>query len=158
VHGWLKTRDRFLVDADGYFFFQDRAKDTLQVLGMQVSPVEIENTLLAHPDGLIIDATVAGVSDGRTSGEKIPRAWIVLSEGGKRKGEAAVAKALDEWVKENLGRYKRLSGGIEVVNEVGAILSPFFPMTSVLSCLSRFRSYQREKSCVESYRTSTTNE
>jgi acyl-CoA synthetase (AMP-forming)/AMP-acid ligase II len=50
---------------------------------MQVSPVEIENTLLAHPDALIADATVAGVSGGRTSDEKIPHAWVVLSEAGE---------------------------------------------------------------------------
>ena len=85
---------------------------------MQVSPVEIENTLLAHPDGLIADATVAGVSGGRTSDEKIPHAWVVLSEAGKKKGEAAVVQALDSWTRMNLSKYKWLRGGIEVVTEV----------------------------------------
>jgi acyl-CoA synthetase (AMP-forming)/AMP-acid ligase II len=86
---------------------------------MQVSPVEIENTLLAHPDNLIADATVAGVSGGRTSDEKIPRAWVILSISGKQKGEAVVAQALHEWVSKNLSKYKMLRGGIEVVDEVG---------------------------------------
>lgn len=85
---------------------------------MQVSPVEIENALLAHPDKLIVDASVAGVSGGRTSDEKIPRAWVVLSEAGRQKGEAAVIKALDAWSKKMLSKYKRLRGGIEIVDEV----------------------------------------
>jgi hypothetical protein len=125
AYSWLPSfQDRAKVQFTVFFLRFVELSDALSLLGHtqsirhEVSPVEIENTLLAHLDGLIIDATVAGVSDGRTSGEKIPRAWIVLSEAGKRKGEAAVAKALDEWVKENLSRYKRLSGGIEVVNEV----------------------------------------
>jgi hypothetical protein len=80
--------------------------------------VEIENVLLAQPDKLISDATVAGVSGGRTMDEKIPRAWVVLSEIGVRKGEAAVIKALDAWSRDNLSKYKWLRGGIEVVNEV----------------------------------------
>ncbi|KAI5900806.1 uncharacterized protein SCHCODRAFT_02608834 [Schizophyllum commune H4-8] len=44
---WLRTGDRFYVDRDGWFFFADRAKDTLKVSGAQVSPREIEEVLLA---------------------------------------------------------------------------------------------------------------
>ncbi|KAF5332375.1 hypothetical protein D9758_016950 [Tetrapyrgos nigripes] len=69
--GWLKTGDRFKVNGEGYYFFADRSKDTLKVSGIQVSPVEIEDVLLAHPGKLITDVTVAGVSGfGRTSDEK----------------------------------------------------------------------------------------
>jgi len=92
---------------------------------MQVAPVEIENTLLAHPDKLIVDATVAGVSGGRTADEKIPRAWVVLSEVGKNRGGATVVKALDAWTRKNLSKYKMLRGGIEVVDEVRSRLSFF---------------------------------
>lgn len=85
---------------------------------MQVSPVEIENTLIAHPDRLLVDATVAGVSGGRTSDEKVPRAWVVLSRKGKETGDAAVVKSLHAWTKKSLSKYKQLRGGIEVVDEV----------------------------------------
>lgn len=117
-NGWLRTGDKFTVDRDGYFFFADRAKDTLKVSGSQVAPVEIENVLLAHPEGLISDATVAGVSGGRTSDEKVPRAWVVLSPAGKKKGNAEVIKALESWHQENLSKYKWLRGGIEIVKEI----------------------------------------
>ncbi|KAH9480790.1 putative 4-coumarate--CoA ligase 2 [Psilocybe cubensis] len=129
VGGWLRTGDRFRVDKDGNFWFADRAKDTLKVSGAQVSPVEIEGCLLAHPGKLITDATVAGVSGGRTSDEKVPRAWVVLSPDASASlglapdtGKAVVAEKaiaeLDRWHKENLSKYKWLRGGIEIVDEI----------------------------------------
>lgn len=99
----------------------DRAKDTLKVSGVQVSPTEVEDALLAHPDKLLADVCVAGVSGGRTSDEKNPRAWIVLSEEGRRRGADATVRALDEFVRKNLSRYKWLRGGYEVVDSVSAL-------------------------------------
>jgi hypothetical protein len=58
------------------------------------------------------------VSGGRTSDEKIPRAWIVLNQSGKRRGEAASVEALKAWTQESLAKYKWLRGGIEVIDEV----------------------------------------
>ncbi|KAF4577266.1 hypothetical protein EYR40_009365 [Pleurotus pulmonarius] len=118
VDGWLHTGDSFRITEDHYFFFADRAKDTLKVSGSQVSPVEIENVLLEHPDKLLVDATVAGVSGGRTSDEKVPRAWVVLSDAGKKLGHQGVIKALEVWHEANLSKYKWLRGGIEIVNDI----------------------------------------
>ena len=98
--------------------FIERAKDTLKISGVQVSPSELEITLLAHPDGLIEDIAVAGVSGGRTLDEKVPRAWIVLNKAGKKKGAAATIKTLEEWSRKNLTKQKWLRGGFEVVTEV----------------------------------------
>jgi acyl-CoA synthetase (AMP-forming)/AMP-acid ligase II len=80
--------------------------------------MEIEEVLMAHPKKLIVDVTVAGVSGGRTDDEKVPRAWIVLSEEGKVLGTSEAIKQLEAWHQNNLSRYKWLRGGIEVVNEV----------------------------------------
>ncbi|KAG2033460.1 hypothetical protein BDR03DRAFT_1014312 [Suillus americanus] len=118
VDGWVRTGDHIRIDADGlrgpcqgkpavYPFL-----DTLKISGMQVSPIEIENTILAQPDKLIIDVSVAGVSGGRTSDERVPRAWIVLSPAGAALGEKVVVARLDAWVQERLSRYKWLRGGI----------------------------------------------
>jgi hypothetical protein len=93
-------------------------QDTLKVSGVQVSPKEIEDVLFAHPEKLISDVTVAGVSGGRTDDEKVPRAWIVLSSAGKKKGAPAVIKALEKWHQESLSKYKWLRGGFEVVKTV----------------------------------------
>ncbi|KAF8887155.1 hypothetical protein BD779DRAFT_1786298 [Infundibulicybe gibba] len=118
VNGWLRTGDKFRFNENGYFYYADRSKDTLKVSGSQVSPVEIENVLLAHPGRLVIDATVAGVSGGRTSDERVPRAWVVLSEEGKKAGASAVIRELEAWHQENLSKYKWLRGGIEIVEEI----------------------------------------
>jgi hypothetical protein len=96
---------------------------------MQVSPVEIENTILAQPDKLITDVSVAGVSGGRTSDERIPRAWIVLSPAGVALGEKEVVTRLNAWVHENLSRYKWLRGGIGIVETVGFIIVLFVGMS-----------------------------
>ena len=77
---------------------------------------------MAQPDRLIEDVLVAGVSGGRTSDEKVPRAWIVLSKAGKRKGAAATIKVLEEWSRQSLTKQKWLRGGFEVVAEVRALL------------------------------------
>uniref|UniRef100_D8PTX2 AMP-dependent synthetase/ligase domain-containing protein n=1 Tax=Schizophyllum commune (strain H4-8 / FGSC 9210) TaxID=578458 RepID=D8PTX2_SCHCM len=135
---WLRTGDRFYVDRDGWFFFADRAKDTLKVSGAQVSPREIEEVLLAirvldaaaaprgpstnnHPR--VLDAAVAGVrGHGRTADERVPRAWVVL-EGANRAAivdarHAAIVDALHAWTRARLSRHKWLRGGIEVVREI----------------------------------------
>ena len=98
-------------------------KDTLKVSGIQVSPSELEIVLLAQPDRLIDEVVVAGVSGGRTSDEKVPRAWIVLSKAGRREGATRTVKVLEEWSQRNLTKQKWLRGGFEVVAEV--CLPPF---------------------------------
>ncbi|KAF9027409.1 acetyl-CoA synthetase-like protein [Hymenopellis radicata] len=119
VDGWLRTGDRFYVDEDENFFFADRAKDTLKISGIQVSPLELENVLLAHPEKLITDVAVAGVGGyGRTNDERVPRAWVVLSERGKDFGTQQVARELIKWCEAQVSKYKWLRGGVEIVDEI----------------------------------------
>ena len=93
-------------------------QDTLKVSGMQVSPTEIEETLRQHPEGLIIDVSVAGVSGGRTADERVPRAWVVLSSKGKALGATEVITRLDAWTRETLSQYKWLRGGVGIIDQV----------------------------------------
>ncbi|KIY74104.1 acetyl-CoA synthetase-like protein [Cylindrobasidium torrendii FP15055 ss-10] len=116
--GWMRTGDRFSIDAAGNFFFADRVKDTLKVSGLQVSPLEIENVLLAHPEGLAVEAAVAGVRGGRTEDERVPRAWVVLSERGHALGHDTVVAELVGWCQSQLSKYKWLRGGLEIVTHV----------------------------------------
>ncbi|KAG1726905.1 hypothetical protein EDB19DRAFT_1897598 [Suillus lakei] len=120
VDGWVRTGDRMRIDEDEVLFFEDRTKtcDTLNISGMQVSPIEIENTILAQPDKLITDVSVAGISGGRMSDERIPCAWIVLSPAGVALGGKEVMARLDAWVQERLSRYKWLRGGIGIVGAI----------------------------------------
>lgn len=75
--------------------------------------------MLSEPQGLIADVIVAGVIPGPNSEDrKIPRAWIVLSEEGKKLGADAVIRELEGWYQKRLSSYKWLHGGIEIVDEV----------------------------------------
>ena len=47
--GWLKTGDIGYLDADGFLYLADRAKDMIIRGGENIYPVEIENELLEHP-------------------------------------------------------------------------------------------------------------
>ncbi|CUA72512.1 hypothetical protein RSOLAG22IIIB_04909 [Rhizoctonia solani] len=114
---WLRTGDRF-VHREGHLWFQDRAKDTLKVSGVQVSPTEIEAVLKDHPNAYLMDACVAGVPGPRNDGELVPRAWVVLSPAGHKAGAKKVIAELNEWVQGQLSKPKQLRGGIEIVKVI----------------------------------------
>ena len=119
---------------------------------MQVSPTEIEDVLLVHPEKLIVDVCVVGVPGSRTSDEKIPRAWIVLSEAGKIQGEKTVIEKLNAWANTNLSPYKRLRGGFEVTDEVSEKLY-LLGDTQVLirNTPRRFQRIPRARCCVANW-------
>jgi len=87
---------------------------------MQVAPAEIEDTILSEPSGIINDVAVAGVhlATARTSDDKSPRAWVVLTAKGKQLGSEKAKTAVEEWVKSNLSKYKWLRGGVEIVDDI----------------------------------------
>ncbi|CAE6522608.1 unnamed protein product [Rhizoctonia solani] len=114
---WLRTGDRFIY-REGHLWFQDRAKDTLKVSGVQVSPTEIEAVLKEHPNSYLADACVAGVPGPRSDGELVPRAWVVLSPAGHKAGAKKVIAELNEWVQSQLSKPKQLRGGIEIVKVI----------------------------------------
>jgi acetyl-CoA synthetase len=58
---WESTKDLAKVDTDGYFYHAGRADDVIISAGWTMSAVEIENTLLKHPD--VKEAAVIGVPD-----------------------------------------------------------------------------------------------
>lgn len=60
-HGWLSTKDRAKIDADGYFYHCGRADDVIISAGWTMSAVEIENTMLKHDD--VLECAVIGAPD-----------------------------------------------------------------------------------------------
>ena len=104
------------------FSIVGRIKDTFKTpAGRQVSPFQIEDALLSDPQGLVADAVVAGVMPTPRSKDergKVARAWIVLSDEGKKLGVEAVIKKLEVWYQKTLSDHKWLHGGIEIVDEV----------------------------------------
>ena len=75
--GWLRTGDLAVVDGDGYLTIVDRAKDVIVSGGENVSSVEVEHALAAHP--AVREVAVVGVADARWG--EVPRAFVSLVEG-----------------------------------------------------------------------------
>lgn len=95
--GWLRTGDVVTVDADGFTRIVDRVKELIITGGFNVSPTEVEQVLVTHPD--IADAAVVGMPDG-SGGERVTAA-VLLDEG------ATIGHAeLRAWCKERLAGYK----------------------------------------------------
>ncbi|MDX2169117.1 MAG: AMP-binding protein [Deltaproteobacteria bacterium] len=84
--GWLHTGDRGRQDADGYVYITGRMKDLIITGGENVSPVEVEDALRAHPD--IDDVAVIGTPHPKW-GEQVTA--IVVRRPGTRLDADAVA-------------------------------------------------------------------
>lgn len=82
--GWLRTGDIVTVSADGFVTVVDRRKELIITGGFNVSPSEVEEVLLSHPD--IEDAAV--VSLPRGDGAEMVAAAIVIRGGAQLESEA----------------------------------------------------------------------
>ncbi|MFC4913807.1 class I adenylate-forming enzyme family protein [Actinomadura gamaensis] len=94
--GWLRTGDLLRLDADGYLYFVDRAKDMVKSGGENVYCAEVERVLADHP--AVLDVAVVGVPDRRW-GEAV-KALVVT------RGDVAPAD-LDAHCRGRLGGFKR---------------------------------------------------
>jgi fatty-acyl-CoA synthase len=75
--GYFHTGDLAVMHPDGYIEIKDRAKDIIISGGENISTIEVENALVAHP--AVLDAAVVGVPHPHW-GER-PKAYIVLRPG-----------------------------------------------------------------------------
>jgi acyl-CoA synthetase (AMP-forming)/AMP-acid ligase II len=80
--GWFPTKDGGYLDDEGYLFLEGRIDDIIIRGGENISPGEIEETLLAHP--AVADAAAIGLPSqqwGETVGAVIVRAkHVTVSE------------------------------------------------------------------------------
>lgn len=75
--GWLHTGDLGVLDENGYLTYKGRIKEMIRVGGENVSPLEVESLLNAHPK--IYEAQVVSVPDPRLV--EVCAAVIQLREG-----------------------------------------------------------------------------
>jgi benzoate-CoA ligase len=97
---WIRTGDKYYQDDDGFYWYAGRSDDMLKVGGIWVSPVEIENTLMAHP--AVLEAGVVGREDADELVK--PQAYVVLQPGAT--ASDSLAGELKEFVKGKLAPYK----------------------------------------------------
>jgi 4-hydroxybenzoate-CoA ligase len=97
---WTHTGDKYLRDADGYYYYCGRTDDMFKVNGMWVSPFEVEAALVSHD--AVLEAAVVGKEDG--DGMMKPKAFIVLKNG--YAADERLFEMLRAHVKERAGAWK----------------------------------------------------
>jgi long-chain acyl-CoA synthetase len=97
VDGWVRTGDLAKLDAEGFCFIIDRAKDMLIRGGENIYCIEVENALYDHP--AVMDAALVGIPH-RTLGEE-PGAVVTLKPGAR-----ATEDELRAHVAERLAAFK----------------------------------------------------
>ncbi|EXK87617.1 hypothetical protein FOQG_08955 [Fusarium oxysporum f. sp. raphani 54005] len=110
--GFFKTGDLGSIDNEGFITIHDRIKEMIKVRGHAVAPAELEDLLHGHPK--VKDAAIIGIPDDY-SGET-PRAFVVLAGGVH--GRPEVVKELQEFVAARKAKHKRLSGGVEFMDQI----------------------------------------
>ena len=97
VNGWVRTGDAGHMDDDGFVFLGDRLKDIIVSGAENVYSVEVENTLLEHPD--VAECAVIGVPDEKW-GERV-HAVVRLKPGAGSSGDDLIAHC-----RAHIARYK----------------------------------------------------
>jgi 2-aminobenzoate-CoA ligase len=98
--GWNITGDAYLMDEDGYFFYQARTDDMIISAGYNIAGPEVEAALLAH--AAVAECGVVGAPDPERG--TVVKAFVVLKPGQRSTDE--MKKALQEHVKGAIAPYK----------------------------------------------------
>jgi fatty-acyl-CoA synthase len=95
--GWLHTGDMATLDEEGYVLIKDRSKDVIIRGGENISSVDVENALAAHP--AVLECAVVAAPDERFG--EVPVALVVL-----KPGASATAQELKAHCRAHLARFK----------------------------------------------------
>jgi len=95
--GWFHTGDMAVISDNGYIKIVDRKKDIIVSGGENISSLDVEKVLAAHPH--VFEAAVIPVADEKWG--EVPRAFVVLKPG-RKVGEAE----LIEFCRARLAHYK----------------------------------------------------
>lgn len=99
-NGWNLTGDVYLLDEDGYFWFQARADDIIVSAGYNIAGPEVEGALLMH--SAVAECAVVGAPDALRG--TIVKAFVVLRP--DYTGDDVMRQTLQEFVKQSIAPYK----------------------------------------------------
>ncbi len=98
--GWNYPGDAYVMDAEGYFFYQSRTDDMIISAGYNIAAPEVEEALMLHP--AVFECAVIGVPDEERG--QVVKAYVALRAGFVA-GDATV-KDLQDFVKKTVAPYK----------------------------------------------------
>jgi long-chain acyl-CoA synthetase len=93
---WLHTEDLCSMDEDGFFYFHLRLKHIIKSSGITISPIQLEDRLMRHPD--VLETCVIGIPDLSVI-EKI-KAFVVLKEA--QKASSDMMQILSEYCRKEI--------------------------------------------------------
>jgi len=82
---------------DGYIELRDRAKDIIISGGENISTIEVERAVYAHP--AVLEAAVVGIPDDKWG--EVPKAFVTL-----KSGASATEKEIIDFVREKIAHFK----------------------------------------------------
>jgi len=95
--GWFHTGDMATLNADGYFLVVDRKKDIIVSGGENISSLELEKVIVAHP--AVLEVAVLPVPDPKWG--EVPKALVVL-----KPNATATASDLIDFCRTRISHYK----------------------------------------------------
>jgi len=97
---WVRSGDKYVVDAQGVYTYAGRSDDMLKVSGQYVSPIEVEAALMGH--AAVLECAVVGVIDAQ--GLTKTRAYVVLKA--DHAADEGLDASLKAFVKDRLAPHK----------------------------------------------------
>src|SRR4029077_15511447 len=94
---WLHTGDMAVWDEEGYIHIVDRKKDIIISGGENISSLEVEKAIFAHP--AVFECAVVSAPDPKWG--EVPAAVVV-----RKPGSTLSAEALLEYLQLELGKFK----------------------------------------------------
>ena len=94
---WFHTGDMATIDENGYLLIVDRKKDIIVSGGENISSLEVEKIIMAHPG--VLEAAVIPVPDEKWG--EVPKALVVLKPGAQ-----PIESELIEFCRSRLAHYK----------------------------------------------------
>jgi len=100
LDGWNVTGDTYVMDADGYFWYQSRSDDMIVSSGYNIAGPDVEAALLSH--AAVLECGVVAAPDEARG--MIVKAYVVLAPGVM--GTDALVTELQDHVKREIAPYK----------------------------------------------------
>jgi 2-aminobenzoate-CoA ligase len=98
--GWNVTGDTYVMDTDGYFWYQARSDDMIISAGYNIAGPEVEEALLTHD--AVAECGVVGAPDLERG--QVVKAYVVLAPG--LVGDGTMTCALQDHVKATIAPFK----------------------------------------------------
>ncbi len=97
TNGWLHTGDMAIWDEEGYIQIVDRKKDIIISGGENISSIEVERAIFAHP--AVLECAVVSAPDPQWG--EVPAAFVVL-----KPGQQVTESELCEFLRARIARFK----------------------------------------------------